>query len=144
LPPVLQLARVPPLRVIRRDVGPPRAVTVGAMLAGALGFTALLLAASRDLLLGLITVGGFAAAILVFALAARGAVALLRRFVSESTAPRWLILATRQISARPVHAMLQVGSLAVGLLALLLLVLLRTDLIDTWRQATPADAPDRF
>ena len=31
-----------------------------------------------------------------------------------------------------------------GLLALVLLVLLRTDLIDSWRQATPPDAPNRF
>ncbi|MDQ2734513.1 MAG: ABC transporter permease, partial [Pseudomonadota bacterium] len=32
----------------------------------------------------------------------------------------------------------------VGLLALILLGLLRTDLISSWRQATPADAPNRF
>jgi putative ABC transport system permease protein len=38
----------------------------------------------------------------------------------------------------------QVSSLAVGLLALVLLVLLRTDLIDSWRKATPPDAPNRF
>jgi putative ABC transport system permease protein len=38
----------------------------------------------------------------------------------------------------------QVSALAVGLLALVLLVLLRTDLISSWRQATPADAPNRF
>jgi putative ABC transport system permease protein len=39
---------------------------------------------------------------------------------------------------------LQVSALSVGLLALVLLVLLRTDLIDSWRQATPKDAPNRF
>jgi len=32
----------------------------------------------------------------------------------------------------------------VGLLALVLLVLLRTDLIGSWRKATPPDAPNRF
>jgi putative ABC transport system permease protein len=37
-----------------------------------------------------------------------------------------------------------VSALAVGLLALMLLVLLRTDLISSWRQATPPDAPNRF
>jgi putative ABC transport system permease protein len=37
-----------------------------------------------------------------------------------------------------------VSALAVGLLALVLLVLLRTDLIDSWRKATPPDAPNRF
>ena len=64
--------------------------------------------------------------------------------MNESTAPRWLVLATRQISARPAFAVVQVSALAVGLLALVLLVLLRTDLISSWRQATPADAPNRF
>jgi putative ABC transport system permease protein len=34
--------------------------------------------------------------------------------------------------------------LSVGLLALALLVLLRTDLVSSWRKATPADAPNRF
>ena len=144
LPPVLQLARVPPLRVIRRDVGGIKAASAGVLAAGAAGFTALLLAASADLRLGLIAVGGFAAAVAVFALLSWLAVQLLRRAVPESSAPRWLVLATRQIAARPAFAVLQVSALSVGLLALVLLVLLRTDLIGSWRQATPPDAPDRF
>ncbi|MBS0591867.1 MAG: ABC transporter permease, partial [Proteobacteria bacterium] len=62
LPPVLQLARVPPLRVMRRDVGEPRAASLGVLAAGVAGFVALLLAVSADPKLGLIAVGGFAAA----------------------------------------------------------------------------------
>jgi putative ABC transport system permease protein len=80
----------------------------------------------------------------VFALTSWLAVQLLKRAVPETRAPRWLLLATRQIAARPAFAVLQVSALAVGLLALVLLVLLRTDLIDSWRQATPPDAPNRF
>jgi putative ABC transport system permease protein len=71
-------------------------------------------------------------------------VMLLKRAVPEARAPRWLVLATRQIAARPAFAVLQVSALAVGLLALVLLVLLRTDLVDSWRKATPPDAPNRF
>ena len=144
LPPVLQLAQVPPLRVIRRDVGglkPASALVLGL---GVAGFSALLVAASSDLRLGLIAVGGFAGAVLLFAALSWVAVRLLHRLVNEATAPRWLVLATRQISARPAYAVVQVSSLAVGLLALVLLVLLRTDLISSWRQATPPDAPNRF
>ena len=154
LPPVMQLARVPPLRVIRRDVGSLRPASAAVLGAGALGFAALLLAVASDPKLGLIAVGGFAAALAAFALAAWLAVQLLRRAVPEAgtarwwtfgaAAPAWLVLATRQVAARPAFAVLQVSSLSVGLLALVLLVLLRTDLIDNWRQATPADAPDRF
>ena len=144
LPPVLQLAQVPPLRVIRRDVGRLKPASLGVLGVGVAGFAALLLAASSDLTLGLIAVGGFAGATGVFALLSWLAVKLLRWQVNESTAPRWLVLATRQISARPAYTVVQVSALSVGLLALVLLVLLRTDLINSWRRATPADAPNRF
>ncbi|MEP6873689.1 MAG: FtsX-like permease family protein [Burkholderiales bacterium] len=144
LPPVLQLAQVPPLRVIRRDVGALKPASIAVLAAGAIGFAALLLAVASDLKMGLIAVGGFAAAIAVFALLSWLAVMLLRRAVPESRAPRWLVLATRQIAARPAFAVLQVSALSVGLLALVLLVLLRTDLIDSWRAATPKSAPNRF
>ncbi|WP_198969651.1 ABC transporter permease [Xylophilus sp. ASV27] len=144
LPPVLQLARVPPLRVIRRDVGGLRPASAGVLILGVAGFAALLLAASRDPKLGLIAVGGFAGAVLLFAALGWVAVQLLRRAVNEQTAPRWLVIATRQISARPAYTVVQISALAVGLLALVLLVLLRTDLIGSWRAATPPDAPNRF
>ncbi len=144
LPPVLQLAQVPPLRVIRRDVGNLRPASIGVLTVGVIGFAALLLTASSDLKLGLIAVGGFAGAVVVFAVLSWLAVKLLRRMVNETTAPRWLVLATRQIAARPAYTVVQVSALAVGLLALVLLVLLRTDLIGSWRKATPPDAPNRF
>ena len=144
LPPVLQLAQVPPLRVMRRDVGALRPASLAVLALGVSGFAALLLVVSSDVQLGLIAVGGFAAAVLLFAALAWVAVHLLRRSVNEARAPRWLVLATRQIAARPAYAVVQVSSLAVGLLALVLLVLLRTDLLASWRQATPANAPNRF
>jgi len=144
LPPVLQLARVPPLRVIRRDVGQIKPASLGVLLLGVIGFAALLMVTARDPVLGGIAVGGFAVAVGVFALVSYGAVRLLRRVVNEQTAPRALVLATRQLTARPAFAVVQISALAVGLLALVLLVLLRTDLIASWRNATPPDAPNRF
>ncbi len=148
LPPVLQLAQVPPLRVIRRDVGGLKPASIAVLAAGALGFVALLMAVASDVKLGLIAVGGFAAAVALFALCSWAAVTLLGRWVprggGSGAAPRWLVLATRQIAVRPGFAVLQVSALSVGLLALVLLVLLRTDLISSWRQATPPDAPNRF
>ncbi len=144
LPPVLQLAQVPPLRVIRRDVGNLKPASIAVLAIGVVGFAALLLGASSDLLLGAMAVGGFAGAVVLFACLSWLAVKLLRPLVNEQTAPRWLVLATRQISARPAYAVVQVSALAVGMLALVLLVLLRTDLISSWRKATPPDAPNRF
>lgn len=144
LPPVLQLAQVPPLRVIRREVGAIRPAAAGVMGLGLLGFAVALLLASSDVQLGLITVGGFAVAALLFAGGGWLALWLIGRLMPGEHAPRWLRLATRQVTARPVYAMVQTSALSLGLLALVLLVLLRTDLISSWRQATPANAPDRF
>lgn len=145
LPPVLQLASVPPLRVIRRELGRPKATSIVVLVAGVVGFAAVLTALSADWRLGLVATGGFAVALGCFALLAWLAVLALRRLVPQAgAAPRWLLLATRQVAARPAFAVLQVGSLSLGLLALALLVLLRTDLVDSWRAATPVNAPDRF
>lgn len=144
LPPVLQLARVPALRVIRRDLGSLQLRSGLVLLMGLAGFGLTLLMVSRDLKLGLMTVGGFALALLLFAALAAAALWALRGTVPGERAPRWLGLATRQVAARPMFAIVQVSSLSVGLLALALLVLLRTDLVASWRQATPKDAPDRF
>ena len=144
LPPILQLAQVPPLRVIRRDVGNLRPASLGVLSIGVTGFAALLLAVSSDLTLGLIAVGGFAGAVLVFAGMGWLAIKVLRWSVNDATAHRALVLATRQIAARPAFTVVQVSALAVGLLALVLLVLLRTDLISSWKKATPADAPNRI
>jgi len=58
--PVLQLAQVPALRVIRRDVGGLKPASLGVLALGVAGFATLLLAASSDLKLGLIAVGGIA------------------------------------------------------------------------------------
>lgn len=148
LPPVLQLAAVPAIRVIRRDFGAPRAsgLIVGGL--GVAGLAGVLALIADDWMLGGITLAGFAIAAGVFALLARLCVALLRRSLprggSAAAWPRWLLLATRQVSARPGLAVVEVTSLSLGLLALALLVLLRTDLIDAWRSATPAQAPNRF
>ncbi len=144
LPPILQLAQVTALRVIRRDLGPIRPASLAVMGLGLIGFGILLLSASRDLWLGLMVVGGFAGAALVFAGMAWLAVWALRQSVGLAHVPTWLRMATRQISARPGYTVVQVSALSVGLLALILLVLLRTDLVDSWRNATPADAPNRF
>ncbi|KAB0585326.1 FtsX-like permease family protein [Ideonella dechloratans] len=144
VPPVLQLAQVPPLRVLRREMGSIRPASAGVLGAAALAFGALLVVVARDLTLGAIAVGGFAVALALFAGLSWVAVKLLGRWVPEAGGPDWLVIATRQVAARPGFTMLQVSALSVGLMALALLVLLRTDLINSWRQATPPDAPNRF
>jgi putative ABC transport system permease protein len=151
LPPVLQLASTPPLRVLRRDLGEIKATSLITLLLGVGGFVLLLLVASKDIQLGLMTTGGFAAALLLFAGLAWVALALLARVQAQgvSGAKGWmqsqtLRLATRQVLAHRVQTIVQVASLAIGMLALFLLLLLRSDLLANWQKARPVDAPNRM
>ncbi|RZI82467.1 MAG: FtsX-like permease family protein [Rubrivivax sp.] len=146
LPPVLQLASVPPLRVLRRDLGELKGASLLALVAGGLALLALLMMVARDVKLGSYALGGVAVAVVSFAALSALAVFILQRLLNRlsGVAPPWLVLATRQLTAQPGQTVVQVCALAIGLLALMLLVLLRTDLIASWRAATPVDAPNRF
>ncbi|HET8872012.1 MAG TPA: FtsX-like permease family protein, partial [Aquabacterium sp.] len=146
LPSVLQLAQVPPLRVIRRDLGALKPLSLLAWLGGLASLAGLLLLVARDWKLGGIALGGFAGALLLFAALTWGLIWLMRSLQHRwrGTGVTVWALSVRQLTAQPLQTVIQVSALAVGLLALMLLVLLRTDLIDSWRKATPADAPNRF
>jgi putative ABC transport system permease protein len=145
LPPVLQLAGTPPLRVLRRDVGEIKAASLLTLLIGVAGFVALLLFASKDWMLGLMTTGGFAVALLLFAGLAFVALQFLNRLQQQGALQsQTLKLATRQVLAHRVQTIVQVASLSIGLLALFLLILLRSDLLANWQKARPLDAPNRM
>jgi putative ABC transport system permease protein len=145
LPPLAQLRHVPPLRVLRKDVGLPTGRVAVGYLAGLAGFFALLLWSSNDLKIGSLTAGGFAVGLLVFALVAWGALKGLAplRALTGRLGISWRF-AIAAVQRRPVATIVQLVSLAVGLMALLLLTVTRTDLVDAWRKAAPPDAPNRF
>jgi len=145
LPPLAQLRRVPPLRVLRKDLGPPSGGAALGYGLGLLGFCGLMVWSAGDAKLGLLTAGGFAVAIAVFALVAGGVIqglTPLRRAAGRiSLSMRFAVAAVQR---RPGATIVQLVALAVGLMALLLLAVTRTDLVDAWRHAAPADAPNRF
>jgi len=145
VPPLLSLVRVPPLRVLRRDVA-ERAVAawIGYAL-GAAAFFALLVVSARDVKLGALTAAGFAGAIVVFALLAAGGLRALAVSLGRGRALSvgWRF-ALAVLERRRGVSVLQTVALAVGLMALLLLAMTRNDLIRSWHNATPADAPNRF
>ncbi len=77
LPPLLQLKHVPALRVLRRDLGPPRQHALAAYGAGLTVITALLIWQAGEARLGLIVLGGFSAAFVAFGGIAFGALHVL-------------------------------------------------------------------
>jgi putative ABC transport system permease protein len=144
LTPVLQMASVPPLRVIRRDLGAPKVAVVASLGLALVGLSVLLVLAGNDIKLSAIVLGGFFAAAVLFYLLAYAAVRLMGRLKNRQWGRVWLAMALRQVCAKPATTALQVCSLSLGLLAVILLVLLRTDLVSSWRQSGSANAPDRF
>lgn len=145
LPPLVQLRRVPPLRVLRKDLGAPSGRAAFGYLLGVGGFFGLLLWTANDLKVGSLTAGGFALGILFFAAVAFAVLRLLSplRAMTGRLGISWRF-AVAAVLRRPAATVVQLVSLSVGLMALLLLTVTRTDLVNAWRAAAPPDAPNRF
>ncbi|MCM2355507.1 MAG: FtsX-like permease family protein [Arenimonas sp.] len=142
VPPVLALRRVPALRVLRRDLDPTEPSAWVVAVAGLAGLAALLWWKAGSATLGTAMLVGILATVAVLAALAWALIALLRRLRSRLRGPWRYGLAN--VSRRAGASIAQVSSLGLGLMALLLLTFVRTDLLDRWRDAMPADAPNRF
>ncbi len=141
LPPLVALANVPPLRVLRRDLPRPRA---GGVLAYALGVATVALLIgfqAREAQAGLIMVGGVAGLLVAAAACAWGLLLLLKRLPQRGVTWRFGLANLRR---RAFASSLQIGALALGLMALLLLTVVRGDLLRNWRASLPPDAPNHF
>lgn len=142
LPPLVRLAGVPPVRVIRREIGEPRPATFLAYAAGGVALLALLLWQARDLKLGLVAGAGFGAALALCAALTYGALRLLARLRGEGGFSwRYGVAAMRR---RSLATVTQVVALSLGLAALLMLTITRSDLVTQWQGRVPAEAPNRF
>ena len=142
LPPLLQLKEVPALRVVRRDVGPPRQGALAVYIMGLAAVFGLLLWHAGELKLASYVFGGFAAAFGLSAAIAYGALRLIGRFGRTGSVSWRYGLAN--LLRRPHANAVQIVAIAVGLTAILLLTMIRGDLLDAWRERVPPDAPDRF
>ena len=141
LPPLIALASVPPLRVLRRDLPRPRAGGLAAYLLGAGVIAVLIASQAQDTTAGIIMVGGIGGLLAVAALAAWLLIVLLKRLPQRGVTWRYGLANLRR---RPLASSLQIGALALGLMALLLLTVVRGDLMRNWRASLPPDAPNHF
>lgn len=142
MPPLLQLARVPTLRVLRRELGAPRASLLGGYLFGLLLLAGLIVRVAGDLRLGLLAVAGFGGALLIFWAVARLSIAVIAR--GRGGAGFGWRQGIASLGRHAPAAAIQVVALAIGLMAMLLLTVIRGDLLATWQNSVPADAPNRF
>ena len=142
LPPLLQLKRVPPARVLRRNLEPPPlryaapyVLAIGALLA-------ILFWLVRDL--RLVTYVAIGTTVTLAAL--WGAGWLLVRIAGKlrggvGVAWRYGIA---NLSRRGGESIVQVVAFGLGLMVLLLLAVVRNDLIDDWQASLPANTPNHF
>jgi putative ABC transport system permease protein len=142
VPPLLRLRQVSTLRVIRREVGVNESLSLAAYVLGfaAVGF--LIVWKAGDLKLGLITLGGFSASLVAAGLLGWALINLLAQLRSVIKGPWRYGLANMR--RRAWGSLVQMMALALGIMALLLLTLVRGDLMQTWQNNVPADAPNRF
>ncbi|MCV2353983.1 FtsX-like permease family protein [Paucibacter sp. B2R-40] len=142
LPPLLQLRHVPLVSVMRQEPLPMKGLTLASYGLGLLAFVGLLLWQTGDVRLASLSVIGF---LLGFALFAAAAVLSMRALKLTAgafpTLPTWRFAVTA-LQRRPAATVTQIVALSIGLMALLLLTLVRQDLIKSWQDSTPADAPN--
>jgi len=145
--PLARLAGVPPLRVLRRELGAPPASAWLTALVALGAFSALLLWFAGDRRLAAFAIAGFAGGAILFVAVAWLAVQLvapLRHLLGSGTGNAALRVAMASWVRRQSATIAQTAALAVGLMALMLLTVTRGDLLDSWQRATPPDAPNRF
>jgi putative ABC transport system permease protein len=142
LPPLAALAKVPTLRVLRRDLGLPGGQGLASYALGVAAVAGLLLWKAGDLRLGLTVLAGVAGMLVASGLAAWGLIALAGKVRSgQGLSLRHGLASLRR---RAAGSAVQIVSIGIGLMALLLLTLIRGDLLANWKATLPADAPNRF
>ncbi len=142
LPPLLQLRKVPPARVLQRNLEPPPLRYAAAYLVAVAALLGLLFFLVRDARLVAWVAGGTALALAVLGLAGWlmvRAAGRLRGGVGVS----WRY-GVANLARRGRESVVQVVAFGLGLMVLLLLSVVRGDLLDEWQASVPADAPNHF
>jgi len=142
LPDLARMGKTPPLRVLRRDLDPPRLRYGATGLAGVAAVLALLLWIIRDARLVLTIFAGTAVTFLALGVTGLLLVKALRGFRGAAGVAWRYGLAN--IARRGRESVVQVVAFGLGMMVLLLLTTVRTDLMTTWRQSLPENAPNQF
>ncbi|CAI8896818.1 FtsX-like permease family protein [Pseudomonas syringae pv. tomato] len=142
LPPLAALGRVPPLRVLRRDMLPIPASSWLVYGAALLALGLIMWRLSLDLVLTFALLGGGVVAALILGSLLLLALNSLRRLLAGASLP-WR-LGLGQLLRYPLAAAGQSLAFGLILLSMGLIALLRGELLDTWQNQLPKDAPNYF
>ena len=146
LPPLIALASVPTLRVLRRDLGAPGRGSLLSWFAAIAAIGSMVMWEAADLKLGLAMLGGTVVMVAVCAGCAWAAMRAAGRLAGGGRgrgAFTWRY-GIANLNRRALGSIVQMTALGLGLMALLLLTLVRGELLDNWRRSLPADTPNQF
>ena len=141
LPTLLRIGRVPPLRVLRRELDAPGLATWLVWLLAAAVFFGLILWQVQDFRLAVAMGLALVAAIGLLMLAGW---VLLRLLSPLRRAGGSAALGLAALARYPQLTLLQLAGFGLGITLLLLLTVVRVDIIDTWQNSLPPDAPNHF
>ena len=142
LPSLWFLPGVPPLKILRRELG-VNATHLWVQIA--LAFLAVLLLIvlfSQDLALAVSVIGALSGVLVITAGLALGLLKLSRHIATNSGSVWRLALANLQ--RRREQTLVQIVVFATAIMLLLTLTIVRTSLIDEWQLQLPEDAPNHF
>jgi putative ABC transport system permease protein len=142
LPPLLQLSRVPALRVLRRDVGPPPPLVLLAFGPAVAVVLLLIYSVVPEAKLFWYCTAGLAAFLLALTLAGLMLVALAGRLRAR-VGVAWRF-GVANLSRRRAESVVQLVAFGTGIMVLLLLSILRDDLNGDWQRTLPPNLPNYF
>jgi len=142
LPPLLSLRTIPPLRVLRRDLGNERRRGWPAIVSGLLSITLLMWYHSQNLQLTLSLVLGATITLSAGGIFVLWLLRLTRRHTANASGAMRLAMASLQ--RHPLRNALQVVMFALAIMLLLILVFVRTSLLKDWQRQLPPGTPNHF
>ena len=141
-PQLLRLRNVSPLRVLRRDLDPLPASSLITYICAIAALALLTPWQSGRLALTLYTLAGILFTVLLLWLGALILIRILNRLRTRVGVA--LRFGLTSIARRPGHSTVQIIGIGLGIMVMLLLTLVRSDLLESWRDRLPPDAPNYF
>lgn len=142
LPPALRLGDVPPLKVLRRDLGAPPASVWLLSFSSFAAIGLLMLWQAGEIKLALAVLVGTLVTALLLLLTSWSLIRLLKPLRHRGgTAWRYGLAG---LVRSPAMTALQLSGFGLGILALLLLAVIRLDLLSAWKKSIPDEAPNQF
>ncbi len=142
LPPILRLRKVSPARVLRRDLGPMPASTMGTYAIAVLLCVGLIAWHAKDARLAAYVIGAGTVTVAALCALAFLLIRFLNRF-RQRVGTAWRF-GLANITRRAGGSVMQMVAFGLGIMMLLLISLVRGDLLAEWRDQLPPDAPNYF